>query len=89
VKVTISISDDLAGKIHKMAAERGVSVPALISAHLEELVGEHARSADQGTQMEALERSSQDLRINMGKITWTREELHERPSSRAPKEERE
>lgn len=85
LKITLPIDKNLAGKICKIAAERGITVAALIRTHLEELVGERAKSAEQRRQIEALERSFKDLRLKMGEITWTRAELHERPLKRTAK----
>jgi hypothetical protein len=54
----------------------------LIGSHLEAIVGEHEKSADQQRQLEALRLSFETLQFNMGKKTWTREELYHRPSNR-------
>lgn len=82
MKITLSIDKVLAKDIRKIAADRGTTVTAPIRSHLRGLVGEHAKSADQRSQLQALERSFESLQFKLGEKTWTREELYERPSSR-------
>ena len=75
--VTLSLPDDLLREARHLAVDHGLSLSRYLSLLLEEQV-ESARQyrAARDRQLQLLEKG-----LNLGtqgKITWTREELHER-----------
>lgn len=78
MNITLSLDENLVEEVRKIAIERDTTVTGLVRAYLQELVAERARSDHKGRDLEALERSFVQLRINVGKRTWKREDLHER-----------
>jgi len=89
MRITFSIDKDLARDVRKIAVGRGTTLTALVRSHLRELADEHAQAVDQKAKLEALKRSFEELRVNIGYKAWTREELYERPSNRASQRESE
>jgi len=78
MNITLSLDDDLVREVRKIAVERDTTLTGLVRAHLQELAAEHAKSGRKRRELEALERSFKELHINVGKITWKRQDLHER-----------
>jgi hypothetical protein len=78
MNITLSLDDDLVREVRKIAVERDTTLTGLVRAHLQELAAEHAKSGRKRRELEALERSFEELHINVGKITWKRQDLHER-----------
>ena len=78
MKVTVSIDEELAAQVRKIAAERGTSVAGLVRANLEALVAKHAQSERRRRKLDALQRSFKQLQVGIGKISWKREDLHDR-----------
>ncbi len=75
--VTLALPKSLLRKVKLLAVERNTSISALLTGFLREIVD---RSQ---TYARAREQALQDLKKppdlgTYGKITWTREELHER-----------
>jgi hypothetical protein len=78
VNITLSVDEKLIKEVRKIAVERDTTLTGLVRAYLEELVAEHARSGRKRRELQALERSFEQFRFNVGKRTWKREDLHER-----------
>lgn len=78
MNITLSLDDRLVKEVRKIAVERDTTLTGLVRAHLQELAAEHAKSGRKRRELEALERSFQELKLNMGKRTWKREDLYER-----------
>lgn len=78
MNVTFSIDEKLVKEIRKIAVERDTTLTGLVRAYLHELVAEHAKSGRKRRELEALERSFELLKVNIGKRTWKREDLYER-----------
>ena len=77
MNVTVSLPDDLVKKARHLAVDQGVSLSRYIAELIEKQVG------DEDWRREARERRRRMMAepISMGlhdKITWTRDELHER-----------
>jgi len=73
--LTLSLPDDLVRKAKVLAAQRDTSVSALVAEMLRELVDAWAGYD------ELWAREEQDMAtgvLEVGEITWTRDELHER-----------
>jgi len=78
VNITLSIDEELVKQVRKIAVERDTTLTGLVRAYLQDLALEHAKSGRKRRELEALERSSEHLKVNIGKRTWKREDLHER-----------
>ena len=78
VNITLSIDEELVKQVRKIAVERDTTLTGLVRAYLQELAAEDARSGRKRREMEALERSFEQLQIHMGERTWKREDLYER-----------
>jgi hypothetical protein len=74
--ITLSMSEELVRQAKVAAAQRDMSVSALVARLLEQLVGE----VRDDEQVWADERRLMDEGIGMqvGDVAWTRDELHER-----------
>jgi hypothetical protein len=78
MNITLSLDEEVVKQVRKIAIERDTTLTGLVRAYLEELAVEHAKSGRRRRELEALERSLEQLQIRMGKRTWKREDLHER-----------
>jgi hypothetical protein len=76
--ITLAIDDDLVMEARKIAVERDTTLTGLVRSYLQQLAAEHAKSGRKRRELEALERSCEQLQIRMGKRTWKREDLYER-----------
>jgi len=79
MRVTVSLDDELVNKIRKIATERNVTLTSLIREHFESLTAENAARGRRHREREALEKSFSQVRVHMGKPTWKRNALYERP----------
>jgi len=78
MNITLSLDDNLVKEVRKLAVERDTTLTGLVRAHLQELAAEHAKSGRKRRELEALERSFEEIQVNIGKRTWKREDLYER-----------
>jgi len=78
MNITLSLDDDLVREVRKIAVERDTTLTGVVRAHRQELAAGHAKSGRKRRELEALRESFQLLKVNVGKITWKREDLHER-----------
>ena len=78
MNITLSLDDDLVKEVRKIAVERDTTLTGLVRAYLQELASEHAKSGRKRRELEALERSFEEIQVNIGKRTWKREDLYER-----------
>jgi len=78
VNITLSLDDNLVKEVRKIAVEQDTTLTGLVRAYLQELASEHAKSGRRRRELEALEESFKLLKVNIGKRTWKREDLHER-----------
>jgi hypothetical protein len=78
VNITLSIDEELVKQVRKIAIEHDTTLTGLVRTYLRELAAEHAKSGRTRRDLEALERSFEQLQIRMGKRTWRREDLYER-----------
>ena len=74
--VTLSIDKNLLKRARIVALKHDTTVNAMIRNFLEKEVSKHEKSSN--TTIEALEKLFSKTQVSVGKITWTREELHER-----------
>lgn len=80
VNVTVSIDDDLMKKVSRIAAERHMTLNAMICEYLEKIASEDAAFGRQGRARDVLEKTFRDLEFRVGKRTRKREGLYERHS---------
>jgi hypothetical protein len=78
MNITLSLDDELVKEVRKIAIERDTTLTGMVRAYLQELAAERAKSGRKRRELEALEQSFEELRINMGKRTWKREDLYDR-----------
>jgi Family of unknown function (DUF6364) len=78
VNITLSVDEELVKQVRKIAIERDTTLTGLVRSYLQQLAAEHAKSGRKRRELEALERSFEQLQIRMGKRTWKREDLYER-----------
>jgi metal-responsive CopG/Arc/MetJ family transcriptional regulator len=78
MNITLSLDDDLVKEVRKIAVERDTTLTGLVRAYLQEVAAEHARSGRKRRELEALRESFETLKVNIGKRTWKRADLHER-----------
>ncbi len=74
--VTISIDDDVLKRAKKIAIDRDTSFNGLVREYLESIVAREQRRRE--LQIEELDRLFEESSAIVGRVTWTREELHER-----------
>ncbi len=79
MNITLSIDDGLVREVRKIAVERDTTLTALVRAHLEQIATEHAKSGRKRRELETLQETFDRFQINMGKRTWKREDLYDRP----------
>ncbi len=79
MNVTLSLEDDLVKEVRKIAVERDTTLTGLVRAYLQGLAAENANSGRKRRQLEALERSFDQIQIAAGRRTWRREDLYDRP----------
>ena len=82
MNITLSIDENLVREVEKIALERGTTLNAMIQEYLGQLAAEHAKSDRTRQDLEALEKSFDQIQIDMGERTWKREDLYDRPSRR-------
>ena len=73
--VTLKIDDDLLKKARQIAAERKISINAIIREKIEEFVSQDSRKE---TSLMGLESFYYRCKAQIGEKTWTRDEIHER-----------
>jgi hypothetical protein len=79
MNITLSLDDKLVKEVRKIAVERDTTLTGLVRAHLEELARESAASGRKRREREALELSFKSVQLSVGKKTWRREDLYDRP----------
>ncbi len=73
--VTLKIDDDLLKKARHIAAEKKVSINAIIREKIEEFVSQDTRKE---TSLMGLDSFYNRCNAKIGTKTWTRDEIHER-----------
>lgn len=74
--ITLSMPAELVRRAKVLAAQRDMSVSSLVARLLEQLVGE-VRDYDEVADLER-QRMSEGIGLQLGPITWSRDEVHER-----------
>ncbi len=74
--VTLAIDEDIVKKVRKIALEKNTSLTALIRDMLEQLAAREDLRMEQ--QLAELEQLFDSNEVDVGRRTWTREDLHVR-----------
>lgn len=74
--ITLSMPEELVRRAKVLAAQRDTSVSSLVARLLEQLVGD-VRDYDEAWELERRKMSA-GIGLELGPITWSRDELHER-----------
>jgi hypothetical protein len=78
MNITLSLDDKLVKQVRKIAVERDTTLTGLVRDYLKKIAEEDAASGRKHRELEALERSFRNFKVNVGKRTWKREDLYER-----------
>lgn len=73
--LTLTVDEDLLRQARKLAIDRNTSVNQLVRDYLERLVKE---SDQREAALVDIREMFQTMRVQVGRRTWTREDLHER-----------
>jgi hypothetical protein len=73
--LTLTIDEDVLREARKVALDRKTSVNQLVREYLTELAGQAHRRNEAADSLAEIFRT---LKVDVGPITWTRDELHER-----------
>lgn len=73
--LTLAIDDELLSAARRLAFEENTTVNGMVRDYLSQRVRERDRRS---TALAAIERSFNEIEIQVGKPGWTRDELHER-----------
>jgi predicted DNA-binding protein len=74
--ITLSMPAELVRRAKVLAAQRDMSVSSLVARLLEQLVGD-VRDYDEAWELER-RRMNAGIGMQVGPITWSRDEVHER-----------
>ena len=78
MNITFSFDDKLVTELRTLADDRHTTLTGLVREYLERLVAERATPARKRRELEALERSFEQVHAKLGKRTWRREDLYVR-----------
>jgi hypothetical protein len=73
--ITLAVDEAVLEKVRRIAAERGTTVNALVREHLAQLADQNDRAKTARKRLVELARAST---VEVGPVTWTRDDLHER-----------
>lgn len=73
--LTLTIDEDLLRQARKLAIDRNTSVNQLVRDYLERLVKE---SDQREAALADIQEMFRSMRVQVGRRTWTRQDLHER-----------
>ena len=76
MNITLSVSDEIARQVRKIAVDRNTTLTAMVREYLESVAAREAAAREQAVR--ALGDSFARLSRPMGPDRWTRQELHER-----------
>jgi hypothetical protein len=79
MNITLSLDDKLVKEVRKIAVEQDTTLTGLVRNYLEQLATENAASGRRRREQEGLNRSFERFQFRVGKRTWKREDLHDRP----------
>ncbi len=74
-KITVNVDEEVLAAARRYAAERNSTVNALVREYLSNLAQCEDRTRQAGARLRQLGRQSQG---RLGKLTWTREDVHAR-----------
>ena len=74
--ITLSVDDAVIRKVRKIAVDKNTTLTAMVRDYLSSVAAQEAATRDQVAN--ELRESFGRYSVDMGRHTWTREELHER-----------
>jgi hypothetical protein len=77
--IRLSLPEDLVKRARKIAVDRDTTLTGLVRGYLSEVARQESVAGRMRRQREALERSLEQFQYKLGKKTWKREGLLERP----------
>lgn len=80
MNVTLTLDDDLVKKVRKIAVDRDTTLTGMVREYLQKVAEEDA-AGEAERKREALKKlreSFEKYQVNVGPITWKREDLYER-----------
>ena len=78
MNVSLTLDDDLARKVMKIAFDQDTTLTGLVRDYLQRLAAEDAATGRKLREREALQQSFEHFRFSVGKRTWKRADLHAR-----------
>ena len=78
MNITLSLDEDLIKEVRKIAVDRDTTLTGLVRQYLMELAAENSRSGRKRRDLDALERSFEQVQFKLGKPTWSRADLYVR-----------
>ena len=73
--ITLAVDEEVLAKVRRLAAEQDTTVNAMVREYLTHLAGREDRVKDA---MAEFLKMTKDSKLEVGPITWTRDDLHER-----------
>ena len=74
-RITLSVDEDVLAAVRRVAAERNSTVNAMVREYLTGIAAQEDRAKGARARLLTLSKRS---KARMDKITWTRQELHDR-----------
>ncbi|HUI74180.1 MAG TPA: DUF6364 family protein [Candidatus Acidoferrum sp.] len=78
MNITLTLDDELVKEVRKIAVERDTTLTGLVREYLEQVAAENAKTGRKRRELEALERSFEQVKVRIAKKNWRREDLYER-----------
>ena len=78
MNITLSLADELVKRVRKLAVDRDTTLTGLVRDYLTELARNDSAAGRKRREREALERSFERFKLNVGKRTWNRSDLYDR-----------
>ena len=79
MNIRLSLPEDLVKRVRKVAVDRDTTLTGLVREYLSEVARQESTAGRTRREREALERSFEMFQYGVGKRTWKREDLYERP----------
>jgi hypothetical protein len=78
MQIVLDIDRETLEKLKEMAKRRKLGLEEMLRRHLGEFASEEEQAARRRKAVDELLEMSRDSGLKVGKITWTRDDLHER-----------
>jgi len=78
MNITLSLEDKLVKEVRKIAVVRDTTLTGMVRDYLTRVAAENAASGRKRRELEALERTFDQVHLRIAKREWTRADLHAR-----------